>query len=96
MATAMISALTGLKVRNDLAMTGEITLRGRVLPVGGIKEKVLAAHRAGIKTLLLPKENKRDYIEIPENVRQNLDFIWVEHLDEVLKEALIKNERGSE
>ena len=96
MATAMISALTGLKVRNDLAMTGEITLRGRVLPVGGIKEKVLAAHRAGIKTLLLPKENKRDYIEIPENVRQNLDFIWVEHLDEVLKQALIKNERGSE
>ena len=96
MATAMISALTGLKVRNDLAMTGEITLRGRVLPVGGIKEKVLAAHRAGIKTLLLPKENKRDYIEIPENVRQNLDFIWVEHLDEVLKKALIKNERGSE
>jgi ATP-dependent Lon protease len=95
MATAMISALTGDKVRNDLAMTGEITLRGRVLPVGGIKEKVLAAHRAGIKTLLLPKENKRDYIEIPENVRQNLDFIWVEHLDEVLKQALMKNERGS-
>ena len=96
MATAMISALTGIKVRNDLAMTGEITLRGRVLPVGGIKEKVLAAHRAGIKTLLLPKENKRDYTEIPENVRQNLDFIWVEHLDEVLEKALIKGEKGSE
>ena len=96
MATAMISALTGIKVRNDLAMTGEITLRGRVLPVGGIKEKVLAAHRAGIKTLLLPKENKRDYTEIPENVRQNLDFIWVEHLDEVLKQALIKPERARE
>jgi ATP-dependent Lon protease len=96
MATAMISALTGIKVRNDLAMTGEITLRGRVLPVGGIKEKVLAAHRAGIKTLLLPKENKRDYTEIPENVRQNLDFIWVEHLDEVLEKALIKSEKSSE
>jgi ATP-dependent Lon protease len=96
MATAMISALTGIKVRNDLAMTGEITLRGRVLPVGGIKEKVLAAHRAGIKTLLLPKENKQDYSEIPENVRQSLDFIWVEHLDEVLAKALIKGERGCE
>ena len=96
MASAMISALTGIKVRNDLAMTGEITLRGRVLPVGGIKEKVLAAHRAGIKTILLPKENKRDYTEIPENVRQNLEFIWVEHLDEVLAQALIKGERGSE
>ena len=95
MATAMISALTGIKVRNDLAMSGEITLRGRVLPVGGIKEKVLAAHRAGIKTILLPRENKRDYTEIPENVRQNLDFIWVEHLDDVLAQALLKNEGGS-
>ena len=96
MATAMISALTNIKVRNDLAMTGEITLRGRVLPVGGIKEKVLAAHRAGIRTLLLPKENKRDYSEIPENVRQNLDFVWVEHLDEVLDKALIREERSGE
>ena len=96
MATAMISALTNIKVRNDLAMTGEITLRGRVLPVGGIKEKVLAAHRAGIRTLLLPKENKRDYTEIPENVRQNLDFVWVEHLDEVLDKALIREDRSGE
>jgi ATP-dependent Lon protease len=96
MATAMISALTNIKVRNDLAMTGEITLRGRVLPVGGIKEKVLAAHRAGIRMLLLPKENKRDYTEIPENVRQNLDFVWVEHLDEVLDKALIREERSNE
>ena len=92
MVTAMTSALTGIKVRNDLAMSGEITLRGRVLPVGGIKEKVLAAHRAGIKTLLLPKENKRDYVEIPENVRGNLEFIWVEHMDEVLATALLKGE----
>lgn len=93
MVTAMISALTGIKVRNDLAMSGEITLRGRVLPVGGIKEKVLAAHRAGIKTLLLSKENKRDYVEIPENVRNNLEFIWVEHMDEVLATALLKGEK---
>ena len=93
MVTAMISALTGIKVRNDLAMSGEITLRGRVLPVGGIKEKVLAAHRAGIKTLLLSKENKRDYVDIPENVRNNLEFIWVEHMDEVLATALLKGEK---
>jgi ATP-dependent Lon protease len=93
MVTAMTSALTGIKVRNDLAMSGEITLRGRVLPVGGIKEKVLAAHRAGIKTLLLPKENKRDYVEIPENVRGSLEFIWVENMDEVLTTALLKGER---
>ena len=95
MVTAMISALTGIKVRNDLAMSGEITLRGRVLPVGGIKEKVLAAHRAGIKTLLLSKENKRDYVEIPENVRSNLEFIWVEHMDEVLATALLKGEKNN-
>ena len=95
MVTAMISALTGIKVRNDLAMSGEITLRGRVLPVGGLKEKVLAAHRAGIKTLLLSKENKRDYVEIPENVRNNLEFIWVEHMDEVLATALLKGEKNN-
>ena len=96
MATAMTSALTGIKVRNDLAMSGEITLRGRVLPVGGIKEKVLAAHRAGIKTLLLPKENKRDYVEIPENVRSGLEFIWVEHMDDVLATALLKGKQVDE
>ena len=96
MATAMTSALTGIKVRNDLAMTGEITLRGRVLPVGGIKEKVLAAHRAGIKTLLLPLENKRDFVEIPENVRSGLEFIWVEHMDEVLATALLKGDKVAE
>ena len=95
MATAMTSALTGIKVRNDLAMSGEITLRGRVLPVGGIKDKVLAAHRAGIKTLLLPLENKRDFVEIPENVRNSLEFIWVENMDEVLATALLKGEKVS-
>lgn len=89
MATAVASALTGKPVRSDLAMTGEITLRGRVLPVGGIKEKVLAAHRAGIKQVMLPKENKRDLDEIPANVKRSLDFVLVEHMDEVLKTAMV-------
>jgi len=93
MSTAVVSALTGRPVRSDVAMTGEITLRGRVLPVGGIKEKVLAAHRVGIKTIIMPKENKRDIDEIPANVRRNLEFILVEHMDEVLEKALVnKNE----
>ena len=89
MATAVASALTGKPIRSDLAMTGEITLRGRVLPVGGIKEKVLAAHRAGIKKIILPKENKRDLDEIPANVKRNLEFILVEHMDDVLKHAMV-------
>lgn len=89
MATAIASALTGKAIKSELAMTGEITLRGRVLPVGGIKEKVLAAHRAGIKQVMLPKENKRDLDEIPANVKRNLDFFLVEHMDEVLKNALV-------
>ncbi len=89
MATAIASALTGKAIKSELAMTGEITLRGRVLPVGGIKEKVLAAHRAGIKQVMLPKENKRDLDEIPANVKRNLDFFLVEHMDEVLKNAMV-------
>lgn len=89
MATAVASALTGKPVRADLAMTGEITLRGRVLPVGGIKEKVLAAHRAGIKKIILPQENKRDLDELPANVKRSLEFVLVEHMDEVLKNALV-------
>ncbi|MDF2571130.1 MAG: lon1 [Sporomusa sp.] len=89
MATAVASALTGKPVRSDVAMTGEITLRGRVLPVGGVKEKVLAAHRAGIKKVMLPKENKRDIDEIPPNVKRSLEFILVEHMDEVLRTALV-------
>ncbi|EGO64382.1 ATP-dependent protease La [Acetonema longum DSM 6540] len=90
MATAMASALTGRPVRTEIAMTGEITLRGRVLPVGGIKEKVLAAHRIGIKKVIMPKENKRDTDEIPVNVKRALEFIFVEHMDEVLRAALIE------
>jgi ATP-dependent protease La len=92
MATAVASALTGRPVKNDIAMTGEITLRGRVLPVGGIKEKVLAAHRVGIKKIVLPKENKRDMDEIPVNVKRSLEFVLVEHMDEVLKATLADGE----
>ncbi|MHB8171767.1 MAG: endopeptidase La [Thermincolia bacterium] len=90
MATALISALNNKKVRRDVAMTGEITLRGRVLPVGGIKEKVLAAHRAGIKKIILPIDNKRDMDDIPVAVKKKLEFILVEHLDDVLPEALVQ------
>ncbi|MGB4504831.1 MAG: endopeptidase La [Syntrophaceticus sp.] len=89
MATAMASALTGRRIRHDVAMTGEITLRGRVLPVGGIKEKVLAAHRVGIKTVIMPEENKKDLEEIPANVKRKLNFVLVDHMDQVLNEALL-------
>lgn len=88
MATAILSALSGIPVFGNVAMTGEITLRGKVLAVGGIKEKVLAAHRAGIKKILLPAENKRDLDEIPENIRKQLRFVLVEDMQTVLKEAL--------
>lgn len=89
MATAVTSALTGRPLRGDVAMTGEITLRGRVLPVGGIKEKILAAHRAGIKKIIMPKENKRDLEELPVHVRRSMEFILVSHMDEVLAHALV-------
>ncbi len=88
MVTAMVSALTGRNVKADLAMTGEITLSGRVLPVGGVKEKVLAAHRYGVKTILLPERNLQDLEELPANVRKDIRFIPVAHMDEVLKLAL--------
>ncbi|HOM70624.1 MAG TPA: endopeptidase La [Armatimonadota bacterium] len=91
-ATALASALTRRKVRKDVAMTGEITLRGRVLPIGGVKEKVLAAHRAGIKTVIMPKENEKDLEEIPENVLADLTIKLVEHADEVLAIALLNGE----
>ncbi len=88
MATALISALTNRPVRRDVAMTGEITLRGRVLPVGGFKEKVLAAHRAGLKMLIIPKKNEKDLVEVPRRVRRELELVLVEHMDEVLQIAL--------
>ncbi|HET6454932.1 MAG TPA: endopeptidase La [Armatimonadota bacterium] len=88
MATALASALTKRAVRREVAMTGEITLRGKVLPIGGLKEKVLAAHRAGIRTIIVPKENLKDLEEIPEYVREELTFKPVEHMDEVLQIAL--------
>lgn len=88
MVTAMVSALTGRKVKAGIAMTGEITLSGRVLPVGGIKEKMLAAHRYGVKTILLPERNMKDLEEIPAGVRKEMQFIPVKHMDEVLKLAL--------
>ncbi|MGC8842642.1 MAG: endopeptidase La [bacterium] len=89
-ACALASALSGIPVRKDVAMTGEITLRGKVLPIGGVKEKVLAAHRAGIKTVILPKENEKDLSEVSPKVLEELDFKFVEHMDEVLEIALAK------
>ena len=88
MAIAMISALTRRPVRHDLAMTGEITLRGRVLPIGGLKEKALAAHRVGIRTVLIPAENMKDLADIPEKIRQAMTFIPVETMDDVIRHAL--------
>lgn len=90
MATAMLSALTGIPVRADLAMTGEITLRGRVLPIGGLKEKILAARTAGIKTVLVPCENKKDVEEIPEEIKSGLEIIPVETMDDVIRYAFVK------
>jgi ATP-dependent Lon protease len=86
--TAMASILTGKPVRGDLAMTGEITLRGKVLPVGGVKEKVLAAHRAGIRRVLIPKRNEADLDDIPADLRQGLEVVLLESIDDVLRAAL--------
>jgi ATP-dependent Lon protease len=88
LATAMASALMRVPVRNDLAMTGEITLRGKVLPVGGIKDKLLAAHRVGCAGVILPKENEKDITEVPEEVRAAMSLYFVETIDEVLALAL--------
>ncbi|KAA0753089.1 endopeptidase La [Bacillus sp. AY1-10] len=89
MATALISALTGIPVSKEVGMTGEITLRGRVLPIGGLKEKTLSAHRAGLTKIILPAENEKDLDDIPENVKENLTFVLASHLDEVLEHALV-------
>ncbi|MGG2064207.1 MULTISPECIES: endopeptidase La [unclassified Bacillus (in: firmicutes)] len=89
MATALISALTGIPVSKEVGMTGEITLRGRVLPIGGLKEKTLSAHRAGLTKIILPAENEKDLEDIPESVKENLTFVLASHLDEVLEHALV-------
>ena len=89
MATSLVSALTGFPVNRNIAMTGEITLRGRVLPIGGLKEKILAAHRGGVSKVLIPFENKKDISEIPKKVLKKVELVLVEHMDQVLPEALI-------
>jgi ATP-dependent Lon protease len=91
LATALVSALAGIPVKIDIAMTGEITLRGNVLPVGGIKEKILAAHRAGIKNILIPEENQKDLEDIPSDILRKLKVHPVKRMDEVLRFALVKS-----
>jgi len=90
MVTAMISTLTGVAVRRDIAMTGEVTLRGRVLPIGGLKEKLLAALRGGITTVLIPAENEKDLVELPATLKEGLEIVPVDHVDEVLSRALVE------
>lgn len=91
MGTAIVSALTGIAVRKDVAMTGEITLRGRVLPIGGLKEKLLAALRGGVKTVLIPKDNEKDLVEIPQNIKRGLEIILIGTVDDVLHNALAES-----
>lgn len=96
MCTALVSALTGIPVKADVAMTGEITLRGEVLPIGGLKEKLLAARRSGVKTVLIPEENRRDLTEISQNIQEDLDIRPVRWIDEVLEVALQYMPKGFE
>lgn len=93
MATAIASALLKIPVRKDVAMTGEITLRGKVLPIGGLKEKILAAHRAMVSTVIIPEENRKDLKEIPQQVLKRLNIVFVEHMDQVLCNALRVKDR---
>jgi len=90
MVTAIVSVMTGIPVRRDVAMTGEITLRGRVLPIGGLKEKLLAAARGGMKTVLIPEENAKDLVEISETIKKGLEIVPVQRMDEVLARALTR------
>ena len=92
---ALVSLMTERTVRSDTAMTGEISLRGLVLPVGGIKEKVIAAHRAGIKRVLLPARNRKDFEEIPQDVRSQLEFVWLEWVNEAVSSALEPKAAGT-
>ena len=88
MATAMVSAFTGIPVRKDVAMTGEITLRGRVLPIGGLKSKILAAHLSGAKTVILPRKNEKDLRDVPDEIRKQTKLVLVDSMDQVLEAAL--------
>ena len=90
MATAIVSVITGIPVRRDIAMTGEVTLRGRVLPIGGLKEKLLAALRGGIKKVLIPEENAKDLADIPASVKNAMDIVPVSRMDQVLEHALVR------
>jgi ATP-dependent Lon protease len=90
MATAIVSIMTGIPVRRDIAMTGEVTLRGRVLPIGGLKEKLLAALRGGLKKVLIPEDNAKDLVDIPDSVKNNLEIVPVSRMEEVLKHALLR------
>jgi ATP-dependent Lon protease len=92
MCSSLVSALTKRKVHRDIAMTGEITLRGRVLPIGGLKEKIIAAHRGGIKKILIPDENEKDLKDVPKTISNQLEIVTVEHMDELLTHALILDE----
>jgi ATP-dependent Lon protease len=93
MATALLSAFSDYKIRRDVAMTGEITLRGKVLPIGGLKEKILAAHRAGIKTVVVPEKNKKDLVDVPRKVQRELTIVFADTMDIVLETALIVSKK---
>jgi len=94
--TAIVSAFSKIPVKRDVAMTGEVTLRGRVLEIGGFKEKVLAAHRAGVKTIIAPSDNEKDMEDIPDFVQKDLKFHFVKHMDEVLSVALVRSPQGNQ
>ena len=96
MVTSIVSSITGIPVRRDVAMTGEVTLTGQVLPIGGLKEKLLAAHRAGIKEVLIPKENEKDLVDMPKKIIDDIKITPVDHADQVLKVALTKELKSTE
>ena len=96
MVTSIVSSITGIPVRRDVAMTGEVTLTGQVLPIGGLKEKLLAAHRAGIKEVLIPKENEKDLVDMPKKIIDDIKITPVDHADQVLKVALTKELKRTE
>ena len=96
MVTSIVSVITGIPVRKDIAMTGEVTLRGNALPIGGLKEKLLAALRGGIKTVFIPEENAKDLIEIPDNVKKHLKLVPVAHVDDVIAQALVRKPEAIE